>query len=40
MNKKIVIAAFLAFALILNVAAFEAYAFGAEKAKKCYKGLE
>ena len=40
MNKKTVIASFLAVALLLNVTAFEAWAFGGGKTKERYKGLE
>ena len=40
MNKRTVIASLLAIALVLNVTAFEAWAFGGGKGKKCYKGLE
>ena len=40
MNKKVVIASLLAVALMLNVTAFEAWAYGEGKGKKCYKGLE
>ena len=40
MNKKTVIAALLALALALSITAFDDYAFGDGKTKRCHKGLE
>ncbi len=40
MNKKTLIVSLMAIALVLNVTAFEAWAFGEGKGKKCHKGLE